>query len=431
MAPGLFQENFLFGLYTSMEPFAVIGEKLYLIKESNGNSSYLEVSGAKFGLKESENLATIERIFFEAHKSGIERVMGGYIQENFISKLEAERRRLLEQRNLYSSLNESSIESFIVNYIFPSYYSAHRRSRNNNRLETEIERILEETEINESSEEITLDSSISADKPFLCNVLERENLPGFVSILGICYSYMNDGNRDICPAFVLNRTKYRLVPWKQLKDLSLLYAEELFKAAIKKAEEHGRAFIEKIGLVERQIRELEIARSRSNETRRGNIAYKKLRDGLYELSITIEPFIIEKNGKYYAFPEIELYTHLMAERNRIKVMFEPKAKNYVLHPFIWDTKKVCYNHFDFGIYGVSIGQSYSLDENKQGIARAIALILRKAEQVIVSGYFNDGRGTFSPVNEIDKCNAFITDKREEAESYAISNNIDLDRIISN
>ncbi len=133
----------------------------------------------------------------------------------------------------------------------------------------------------------------------------------------------------------------------------------------------------------------------------GNIGYELMKDNDYLIYAEIEPYILEKDGRYYVFNErgregskkIEVGTALTISSDGVIIQGAPMVLNMpYFHPFVYDNGSIDYDggHDRWAYYDIKfLPHQYRLEQN--GLARKVATLLWEAEAVLTHGYFGSNQ----------------------------------------
>jgi len=434
MTRNVSSNHFLQNFFYSREPFAVIASRLYTLNKTNGNfngEDAFHLLGRRYVLDESEEISQLEKSLFLDNHSEIERTMTDYIKTKFIDRIEKNKASLNETQNYYSSMQDTTIEKFIMIDVF-NKYNHENRGVVDDKVKTNDVNNLPEKKYPGVEDLISKENSL--------NILI--NSKGFVVVGNKCYAlYENGGKRNEKDGYIVFRKNIcDLKLWISLEDLCEGYTKKLDERINQKAAKHGEQFTdilmqidrekEKVGNAIKQRRSI----SEKTQDKRGEIGFRKLGDRSYEISITIPPYIIEKNNSYYSFGTVKLETTIEVRNNQIKIDHRPKVLNMpYLHPFVWPDSKICYGEPPFNWQKdlkVNFNSWYNLSNRKE-VAEKIARVMHKGKQIIESGYRGVPRKDFTPLMYLEECNCKIADNRRDAERYARTYKIPIERIKEN
>ena len=413
--------NFLQNFHFSQEPFAIIGGRFYTLSRSNGINGHYSFSllGKAYALDESEEVSQLEKNFVLSRRTDIERMMSQYIQKNLVDKIQAEESEVARLQNYYESAQDASIERFIVADVFNAYYHEDKTS--------------------DCTERTTADLSLKVNnQPSIKELLTADNSlnpltqgSGFMAIAGRCYLLEECGIKNEREGYVaFGKRAFRLQQWLQLEELCKLYGAKLAERIEKKAAEHGQRFAPILHELSRQKKELleQNKRANSDTASLGEIAFSKIGRNEYEISVALPPYIIEKKGKYYRFEAVRIGTAITAENGLVRIKGPPKIlSGQYTHPFVTGDS-VCYGEINWASDpGVSFNRSYRLSERKK-TAKRIAEVIRRGKLTLEFGYLGKNVLAWHPIED---CNCEIASSRADAERYARSQGISLERICKN
>ena len=166
----------------------------------------------------------------------------------------------------------------------------------------------------------------------------------------------------------------------------------------------------------------------TQSAQRGNIGFTKLSSQKYSVYIVIHPYIMDIHNRYYAFPRAKVGMDLSVSRNQVQLLDPPEVltKNYH-HPFVHSSGRICYSSQKRWIdQGVRFKPPYPLND-KLSLARKISYALQQGSFSLKKGYRNSAIG---PVHNLSDFQV-IASNRHDAERYARSNGIPIERIIRN
>jgi hypothetical protein len=429
MSQNILSEHFLSHFLYSQEPFAVIGGRLYTLSKTNGRSGdkhEFHFLGKTYALDESEEVSQLEKGMFIARSSQIEEMMSQYIHLKFLSKITKTKAQLQHIKNVYASAQDDSIERFIMIDVFNEYN--HERREGQSKKEVKVSNWDNIPEINRRPEVYELISDSNSLESLIGSL-------GFIVINRKCYNLdKNRGHRDENKGYVIfGNYTLDLMLWMPLEELCKRYTENLACRINQKADEHGKEFVKIIEQINREKTQLSDAINSRASTRtsdkRGEIGFNKIGEGDYEITVTIPPYIIEKNGEYFAFGAIILGTKIRARNNRVMISDKPKVMNMpYIHPFVWPNSSICFGDLNWTKQrDVRFNHWYDLSD-KKALAKRIAIVMRAGKTNIERGYVGS---TLTPVRDIHNCDCYIGNRRKEAEGYAKANGIPNERIIKN
>jgi hypothetical protein len=429
MARNAFSNHFLQSFLFSQEPFAVMGERLYTFSKTkgylNGHDAF-HFLGTSYSLDESEEIRELEKDFFMDNNSRIERIMTNYIKVRYIDPSEKIKKQVQQMQNMYSSMQDSTIEKFIMVDVFNKYNHEERA-------------ITESQPSNSNPEEPDYKqpsvSDLFSHNNSLTPLLDQL---GIICMGGKCYTmYQNGGKGNKLEGYVKFRNQVLdIKPWVPLEELCTMYSKKIIDRINNKAEQHGKQFYSYLEKIKSEKAELDkcIAERKSlagkTSDARGEIKFRKIKDGEYEISVDVAPYIIEKRGEYYAFKTAKIGTRLKSRDSRIMIMDKPKILNMPYsHPFVWPDAVICFGSLSWERQrGVKLNHWYDISSNRAGTARRIAELMREGKKTLERGYVGN---SISPVENIKNCKCKIATNRSDAEAYARSHGIRLERIIKN
>ncbi len=423
-------EHFLRNFFYSDEPFGVIKGRIYSISRTNGNFNgrdALHILGKPYALDESEEISVMENILFSEKSKEIEEMMTEHIRVKYLQSIDRNKAEIEKMQNIYASLQDSSIEKFIKVDVFNAYNHENREIKEENFSTKKYDNIPD-------IGKIPVGEIISSKQNALENLLEGI---GFIAIRGRCYYLYENGNhKNQQDGYVMFGGKvYGLRSWNTVEGLLSKYTERLSERIKQVAEEHGKVFAEILGGMYKEKKTLNDSISNKkigngkSHARRGEIGFKKVNDNEYEVSVDIEPYIIEKDNNYFAFGSVKIGTTITARRNKIMISDAPRVLSMpYLHPAVWADSRICYGKLNWGkSVGAHFNEWYNIS-NRKGIAKIIAKVLKRGRNVLTRGYV---RSSESNVHSLEECNCKIAENRKDAKIYAKKNGIKLERIIKN
>jgi hypothetical protein len=432
--------HFLQAFLYSEEPFAIIQGRLYTLSRTNGHfcgGSAFHFLGQKYALEESEEISQLEKEIFSANRGGIERMMTRQIQENFVSEVEKRRTELKKMQNIYSSLQDVTIERFIMIDVFNEYN--HEKGEGQAKKDVKVSDWDDIPDIKKTMGVHDLVSQANSLDPLIGSF-------GFIVIRNKCYSlYQNSGKRNEEKGYVVfGKKTMDLKPWVSLKELCSTYTQKLIERISQKAVEHGKKFDRILEQMEQEKQQLDEAIkdeqmfTEKTEGRRGEIGFRKIRESEYQVSVAIPPYIIEKNGEFYFFGPVSLGVIVKADNGRIMLDNMPRVMEEsmpYMHPFVFHDK-VNYSRLCFGDLNwknrrnILFNTWYDITE-KKSTAEKIARAIKEGKILMQNGYSGIPYTDFKPVRSIESCNCKIAGSRAAAEQYARANGIPIERIIKN
>jgi hypothetical protein len=419
------------------EPFALMDSRIYTLEtfsfSSNGN--YWEHSGKKLALYESDELGVFTTECLESCKTELEEYMSWIINFKLIRRVQALAGQASGRLNYYSGLKERSLDNFFLK-VFDLY--SHRRGRT---LEDDIE--ANAVEIDTQVESFPTIRDLASVDSVIYRIIPR---PGIISQNRICFVLqegIQPGNEGILS---FNGRQFTVQPYvrngrpvtldKIVRDYEIELRGEIEKIALN----HGKKFSDQIVSLNSEIQKydekIKTKEAHSGVRHVGNIGYTSLSGNDYLLYAEIEPFLLEKGGRYYAFNEsgkvgskkIRVGTILHIDSNNLTIKGEPGVLDMPYHhPFVYGSDgRICYNNGErWEAYGIKFMHTYRLDE--LGLAKKVAIILSQAETNITSGYIGN---TLHPVNNLSGFSPRAT-TQAGALTYARNHGISEARIFHN
>ncbi len=419
---------------STREPFAILDSRIYTIEKESpiSNGDCWECAGGRFALFESDELRVFRNSYFEDDREKIQGYMSWVIDFKLRRRVETLAKEVSGKCvDYYSKLKRQSLDQFLID-IFNIF--SHKR---------DIEVNLEDAE-----EEINVDTSIDSYPSIeqlypldtqIYNIISR---PGVLVVNGMCYQLRE--NLPISRHGTINfkGRKYNLIPLIGLDKLSQEYRIQLVGRIEEVALQHGSKFSEQIDMLNSKSKEYEEkivgGESDGGVTRKvGNIGYEPMEDNDYLIYAEIEPYILEKNGRYYVFNDgekegskkVEVGTVLTISSGSVIIQGAPMVLNMpYFHPFVYDNGSICYDggqdrwaHHDIKF----LPHQYSLGQN--GLARKVATLLWEADMNITQGYLGQNP---DPVYRLSRFNS-IAQNESDAKAYARSHGIDERRIFKN
>jgi hypothetical protein len=432
MGDAFLAEHFLQHFLYSQEPFAVIGGRLYTLGRTNlSDTEYsFRFLGKTYVLDESEEVSQLEKEMFTAKRTEIQEMMTQYIQTRFVEKVCSNKEAIRQMQNLYESVKDTSIERFIMIDVFNEYNHEKIEEVDDTRTEvSQWENLPEAGKIPGVEELASIKNSL--DPLFKSS--------GLIVIDRKCYTLYEKGERkDEGRGYVqFGKRVLELIPWLPLEKLCQNYTACLADRINQKADEHGNDFAHILEQMEKEKQQLDEAIknkqngvSRRTEGKRGQIGFRKIKDGVYRITADIPPYIIEKKSRYYAFEAAILFITIKVENNRLMIDHVPKLEdNDYVHPLRWGgVGGICFGGFNWKAQrGIEFNYWYELADRKAA-AEKIAETLRQGKKVLERGYVGEQVARY---HNIDALNCKIADDRKTAEQYARAHGIQIERIIRN
>lgn len=422
-------DHFLKSFMYSKEPFAIMGGRLYTLSKTNGSfngGDAFHFIDKAYALHESEEISQLESFFFSQNRRNIERSMSDYIKVNFKDKMKSTQAALKRMQNIYSSMQDNTIDKFIMVDVF-NHYNHENRVDNDNTVNTA------------DWDKVDYDDAPPGVNDLMSNQNSVDQLIGKEGVIVIgnkCYSiFQNGGKQDKREGYVMFRNKVlNIRPDVPLEKLCSNYSHKLQERIIQKSNEHASEFAEILGKMNKEKSQLDQGIKRRREIsgktsdQRGEIGYRKIKDGEYEVSVTVKPYIIEKAGEYHAFGSVKLGVILRSRGNQVMIDDAPRVLSMpYVHPFVWDDSNICFGNLNWSSQrNVRFNHWYNL--TGENAAKRVAETMREGKRTMESGYVGS---EFTPVRAIENCNAYIGDNRAAAEQYARTHGMKKERIIKN
>ncbi|HLC65499.1 MAG TPA: hypothetical protein VJI46_05255 [Candidatus Nanoarchaeia archaeon] len=179
------------------------------------------------------------------------------------------------------------------------------------------------------------------------------------------------------------------------------------------------------------------------ENSHGRIGYKRLNEDCHIVSFSIPHYIIEREGRFYAFKQAKLSMAMESKNNGqiISICGPFTIKNLPYkHPFVYPT-----GYLDNPIFSqrrqFQYLKQHEISENirfcewyetgDEITTKSIANMITTAQRTLERSYIGIAGRDFVPVFPIERCNCVIAQDRLEAEHYARTHSIPMERIFSN
>lgn len=418
--------TFLKDLSFSGTSFAILEGRIHTLhepgKSSNGN--YFQNRNQLLVFEEAEEISELEKEIFVEKEKEIENYMSWVIDFKLLRKIADNNSKLKGLGNIYESTKDDSIEKFIMVHVFDIYNH-----------ETRIE---EKLEINNQKWD---DNPILNNNPSTEDLHSKQNSLDIllnnngVLILGNdCYILNENSDKEMDSFVMFKDKKLYLNPFLSLDQLEDNYTSLLLQRIEKKAFEHGEEYSKILADQKNDLSKLNDMLStqknyvNTTEARRGQVGFKKLDNNKYGLFLYIEPFILEKDKKYYAFPTAELGTELKVNSNRMQIVAPLRVLNTPYsHPFVYTNGDICYDGPSrWNRLEINFNHNYDLN-SPNSLATKIATVLREARMNIEAGYFGSEVIPLKPIDNFQPIATSLSDAIE----YARSNGIKTERIINN
>ncbi|MFH1406053.1 MAG: hypothetical protein ABIG52_02440 [Nanoarchaeota archaeon] len=411
----LFSKNFLKAFKHTKEPFAILKGKVYTLKKGDGEER-LEFLNQKYGLSEAESVVGREKDFLERNKEQLREYIDNQIQ-NFFELIKSLQDNLKKRKKESLSLQDSSIEKFIIVDVFNAYF---------NKVEVNIPKL---KEIKIPANNISIDELIKNIPP---SALEKLRT---IIIRERCYQL----SKEIVvngPVLHFKKETFFLKPAGLLDDLVEGYEKELQSKVDRHIIKNSKVYVEVAQALQQQQEILEsvikvkkniLVRSNENEEK---INYLKKDRNRHTALLEIPPYIIQKNNNYYLFGKTELGLEISLKEGKAVIKEKPDiySRPYQ-HPFVWDKESlgICYGDLDWNKI-IDFGEAYELNTD---LAFRIAKMLKQGARVLTKAYLGKAGQDFIPVKRIEDCGFLIAESYREAKKYARKNNLPLKRIFDN
>lgn len=415
------EENFLKYFCYSREQFVILNDELFTIEKkpsSDGNS--FNIINLNYSLESSDKIKEEEEDFFNRNKTLIENDMSQHIKLKYLDALENEKQNLINLNNIYLSIQDSSLEKFIKIDVYNKFHHQSDKIQNPNL----------NLQFDNSIEYPTLDD-LKSEKTVLSDIIQGDGLIGFGNAV---FTLRKGHNKNENKGYVkYNNQIYELKDSINLKSFSKKYSDKIKEKIKNIAYQHGSKLLENMDKILQEKRKIEslINKQNINSVKKGKINFRRKSENKYEVSITLEPYIIGRENKYYHFGKVTTGMDISANGNLVQMCNYPKIlTNSYNHPFVWPDMRICYagnqNLTKKGIYA-NKNYNITITKERDEIANIISKALNKARQVLERGYIGK---SISPVKYITAFTP-IANSLHEAENYARSHNISLKRIIEN
>ncbi|MHA1868403.1 MAG: hypothetical protein ACTSXD_10210 [Candidatus Heimdallarchaeaceae archaeon] len=183
----------------------------------------------------------------------------------------------------------------------------------------------------------------------------------------------------------------------------------------------------------------------------GKIDYEKLDDEHHLVKLDIPPYIIQKSGNFYAFDETTLVLGIQSKKSSnnnhnlsrkhmyhnylqllVMITNSLKVKEGYIHPQVWMDGSIDFGTLDiFNHMNIKLYYWYNLSEDKSGVARRIAHLMKEGQKILVKGGYGRKDYTYSPVRTLESCDCKIAENSVQALEYAQTHGINPCRIFVN
>ncbi len=432
--------NFLKEFLLSKDSFAILDGRVHTLHMTNGHFSgenFLQYLGKKYALEEAEEIHVLEQELFEEYKAQITDYMSWVIQSKILSKIDELKSQVQSLGNVYDSIQDNSVERFIMVDVFNAY---NHENRNSN--EPEVPDVSQFDDI-PTLEHIPGIEDLNSSLTSLEGILLQNNR--IIVLGGRVFRLRDCGNETASGHVKFAGCQMAISYWRDLSDLMGEYEQRLLNRIEAKALEHGKVHIDYIKRLLSFKSALEQGISSKSRysgitsSHRGKIGFQKSGSNRYRISISVNPFLIEKEGKYFAFGNVDLGIDLEVCNNSLQIVAPAVVLNmHYRHPFVHSNGSICYtggtrNRWDD--LQVKFNDMYSLKKPKT-LAKKIAQVMRQAEKNLETGYYcypihsRDRIGNDRPVHWLEEFTPIAT-SRTSAESYCSAHGIAKERIFQN
>lgn len=404
-------EHFLHNFNLVKEPLAVFGGRVFTLSKSQPNDYFLLYNKQKFALEESEEISEIEKKLFKRDAERFQVFMSSQIKKKINSDVE----NISLDHNIYESFQDSSIENFILNDVFSIF---------NNEEQVSEQKKTPEVKANISdlySKDNCLDSLLIHN--------------GFLYILDNCF-YFDRINKPTNESINFGSHHFSLKPWVPMDELCRNYSKSIMNKAKSVANKHAISISSNLEQLKKEKQafenklQLKKQLSERNCCNRGNLNLKKIGQNKYEISVSVQPYIIQRKNKFYFFKATKVGTTITAKENCIFIESRPHiiSERKYQHPFVFSNNDICYGEFNWNDQiGINFTDDYNIS-NRKDIARRVSNMLKKGKNTLERGYVTE---KVSPILKIENFDCVIANNERDAKEYAKKNNIKLDRIIKN
>ncbi len=412
----LLQNHFLSLFQRTEKPFAVIDGIIYLINSSNtvNEENTLYLKDESFLLEESEEVSVLEKALFHSKAGEFEELISKYVKQT-ISKVETGFAELEELENFYESVQDMSIENFIKIGVFNAYNNGNKK-------------IIKKSELSVPEiEQMPAIEDLIPQESLLETII---NSPGMIVLNNMCYKIGLSSDKNL-PYLRYNQHTYKIESWISLEELCKKYTQALTNHLRETIEKYSNGFSKILSQIKKSKNYLKArAKKQKASSKQGYISFQKTKPNQYEIKVIVPPYIIQKDGKYYAFGTAILGLTIVSRANLIRLKNPPRVLNGPYqHPFVYGPNfnyEICYGNLNW-TKDRFIWFNRDYDIRTRGLAKKIAEVLREGERTLLKGYIGNN---VNPVKNINYFNP-IAYSREDAEEYARTHNISLDRIIDN
>ncbi len=411
----------------SGETFALLDSRIYTIERNtpsaNGNAwKYLK---EQYPLFESDELSLFQRELFKDNEDDLKEYMSWVIDFKLIRRLKELSSQVSKKINYYGSMKEQSLDRFIQD-VFKIY---------NYQREKKKEVVIEDPKIDTAINSYPALDDLHNIETRIYDLIPR---PGIVTIAGTCYELISSKARRN-GTLTFKGTDYSLKPLMPLQKLADEYRLRLRADVEQVALQHGKKFKNQILLLYKKEKEIDanISKKKVKKTRKkvGNIRYEPRGNNEYLFYAEIEPYLLEKDGKYYAFNEegkegskrVRVGTTLDITDRYVTIKNEPTLRDMPYnHPFVYPSGRICFAGAERWSYlNVKFLHKYSIKD--KGLARRVALMLWEATGNITTGYIGN---TLTPVHSISNYTPIALNE-DDAKDYAKKHGISEERIFKN
>jgi len=407
------------------KPFAFINDEIYTMEDNKYivTDNTWEHLDKKFSLFKSDNLSKFTNHQLSDAQEDVHKYMSWIINFKYIRKLENVASNFSQNLDYYKELKQNSIDKLITDVF---YIFNHKQN-------------------SEMDEDLDLDTTVESfpsinDLKDISSVInEIIPKPGVMVRNNVCYT-LEKGNPNGNGILTFNGEQYTLKRLMDLDELVKDYSSRLKGEIEGIAISHGEKFQEQIKTINDRLSKCkeEIGRVENLKgiKKMGSVGYQKLDANDYLFFAEIEPFILGKDGVYYAFHEnnqegskkIRIGSRVTIDADSLCIHNKPKVIDIpYFHPFVHSSGDICYaDGSRWSYYGIKF-TPHKYKHSDQGIARKMAYLLWEGTYAIVDGVIGSRVG---PVHNLSRFNV-IAKSEQEAIQYARQNNIDEKRIFNN
>jgi len=329
------------------EPFLIFEGFLHTCHHAESDSpNTLNYLGSRYELKPAEKVSLLEKQFLASNAEDIGKFATALIQKEYIDTIQNLKDKEAGLHDVFQASKSFSIERFLIEQVFPIYDAIYDKNFD---PEMNDQPALKKTKVVIPEIEQLEVRELAGDSSILERILEKRQVLKFGNDVFACV----EGTTSDETYCEIKGKRYGLQLISTSKELADKYRGALEQELEKRIRRNAGKYKEVMLALQENIEKLKdttdgepVGNSYEMRARDSTIGFKKEGKKKYMIFVDIDPYVVEKGGRFYAFEEkIRIGTYMSINKNEVKITGKP----VVLHnekpiPFVGGGGNVCYDH---------------------------------------------------------------------------------------